>query len=296
MPKKRIAAIDLGTNTFNLLIADVFDSHFETLLSTKEGVALGMGGINDGMIAPDAFERAFNTLERFKHIASEYEVDEIRAIGTSAMREAKNAGHFVTDVKSKLGFEIEIVSGIQEANLIYKGVSWSYEFKEMAVIMDIGGGSTEFIFADSAGISSKASLNIGISRIFQSMKTSDPLSETDIEALEAWFEKGSGGFFMEKQAKILLGASGSFETLYEMIHETDFPKITQAIEIPMDELYLALNWMISSTAEERNKHDYIIEIRRKMLPIAAVKIRWILRKLGFEQVFVTPYSLKEGVL
>jgi exopolyphosphatase/guanosine-5'-triphosphate,3'-diphosphate pyrophosphatase len=290
------AVIDLGTNTFNLLIARIEEDYFEVLWSGKEGVALGMGGINEKRIAADAFERGLETLNRFKQICEDWKVVQINAIGTSALRDATNSIDFLAKVKELTNIDIEIVSGEAEAELIYRGVSLTYHFQHPAMIMDIGGGSTEFIFADKNGIFDLISLNIGVSRMFQEFQTSDPLTVDDAKNIENWLEAKANGYFDEKQIDIIIGASGTFETFYELIHNTDFPSKTNAVELSREELDSCLENIIRSTQAERDKNDRIIPIRKKMAPIAAVKTRWILNKLAVKQVVISPCSLKEGAL
>lgn len=290
------AVIDLGTNTFNLLIARIEEDYFEILWSGKEGVALGMGGINEKRIAADAFERGLETLNRFKQICEDWKVVQINAIGTSALRDATNSIDFLEKVKELTNIDIEIVSGEAEAELIYRGVSLTYQFQHPAMIMDIGGGSTEFIFADKNGIFDLISLNIGVSRMFQEFQTRDPLTIDDAKNIENWLEEKVNGYFDEKQIDIIIGASGTFETFYELIHNTDFPSKTNAVELSREELDSCLDNIIRSTQAERDKNDRIIPIRKKMAPIAAVKTRWILNKLAVKQVVISPCSLKEGAL
>ena len=187
------AVIDLGTNTFNILIARIEDNFFEILWSGKEGVSLGMGGINEKIIAPDAFQRGLETMERFKQFCDDWKVVQINAIGTSALRDAVNSLDFIEKVKKLTGIEIKIISGEIEAELIYKGVNLTYKFKEPAMIMDIGGGSTEFIFADENGIFDLISLNIGVSRMYQEFQTSDPLTKEGAGAHELHVTRADGG-------------------------------------------------------------------------------------------------------
>jgi exopolyphosphatase/guanosine-5'-triphosphate,3'-diphosphate pyrophosphatase len=292
----RKAVIDLGTNTFNLLIADVNGNSFEIIHSEKEGVSLGMGGINENILAPEAYERGLDTLNHFKNICTQYGVKEIRAIGTSALRDASNSLEFINEVKNNLGITIEIISGHREAEMIYRGVKWSYRFDEPSVIMDIGGGSTEFVFADKTGITDLVSLNIGVSRIYQHFNFSDPLSPADIEKIEVWLEERADGFFDGKQEHILIGASGSFETFYELIHNEQFPSQLKSVELSFDFLMECLDQIIASSQAERDENNWIIPIRKKMAPIAAVKTRWVINKLDIKRVFISPCSLKEGAL
>lgn len=293
---RRVAVIDLGTNTFNLLIADVFTRNFQNVFTIKEGVALGMGGINKGIIAPAAYQRGIDAIVRFKGICDDYGVQEIRSFGTSAMRDAENAEDFMREIEYLTGIRVNVISGEEEAVLIYQGVKWSYDFSERAIIMDIGGGSTEFIIAGPGGLEKKISLDIGVSRIFQELKLGDPLTNTDISAIEEWLQERSQAFFDHNECRVLIGASGSFETFYEMIHREKFAAGIEAREIPIEELHDILEWIITSEQSERDSHPFIIPIRRKMAPIAAVKTRWVMKKLGVQRVLVSPCSLKEGGL
>jgi exopolyphosphatase/guanosine-5'-triphosphate,3'-diphosphate pyrophosphatase len=292
----RKGVIDLGTNTFNLLIADVFACNFELVHSEKDGVALGMGGINHNRIANEAMVRGFNAIRHFKAVCDDYQVQEIQAFGTSALRDASNSLAFLNKVQSELGIKIQIISGELEAELIYKGVKWSYDFEVPSVIMDIGGGSTEFVFADQGGITDLVSLNIGVSRIYQHFHFSDPLSKHDVSNIEGWLDEHAEGFFYGKQEQILVGASGSFETFYELIHNEPFPSKINSVEISLIELKNSLSAIIASSQAERDQNSWIIPIRKRMAPIAAVKTRWVLNKLDIQRVFISPCSLKEGAL
>lgn len=292
----RKALIDLGTNTFNLIIADVLGSEIQHLFSTKDGVALGMGGINEQVISDEAFERAISCLKRFRERCDEWQVETITAIGTSAIRDAKNQLEFIEVVKALTEIEIQVVSGEEEARLIYQGIRLTFPLSEPAMIMDIGGGSTEFILANSEGIIDLISLNIGVSRIFQLFSFGDPLSQSDVSLIESFLEENSQAFFDKQNCPILVGASGSFETFYELAYKAPFPSKTNPHEIPLDLFNQELERIIHSTQAERDENEFIIPIRKKMAPIAAVKTRWVLNKLGVERIFVSPMSLKEGAL
>ena len=292
----RTAVIDLGTNTFNLLIADVMDSKFTVIHSEKEGVALGMGGINSNIISPEAFDRGIRALRHFNFMCIHHKAEVINAFGTSALRDATNSDLFIKQIKDELGISVNIISGEKEADLIYKGVLWSYDFRNPGVIMDIGGGSTEFIFANKQGISDLVSLNIGVSRIFQELKLSDPLTEKDILSITNWLDNKADGFFDGKQEELLIGASGSFETFYELIYSQPFPDKLKCSEIPMKTLNEMIDWVIFSTQEDRDTNEFIIPIRKKMAPIAAVKTKWVIEKLGITRTMISRCSLKEGAL
>jgi exopolyphosphatase / guanosine-5'-triphosphate,3'-diphosphate pyrophosphatase len=292
---KRIAVIDLGTNTFNLLIVDKSDSGFIEVFGTKVGVGLGLGGINQNRIQEDAIERALTTLLAYKSKCEEHKVVEIIAYGTSAIRNAENKQDFLNQVERATGIEIRVISGNREAELIYNGVNLGLEVNEPFLIMDIGGGSTEFILGDRNQFMEAASFEIGAARIFQSIPCSDPFTEEDCTKIESYLDAGVGDFFHQINVRMLIGASGSFETFYELLANKRYPAHTY-VTLNLNDLMSILDSIIFSTRADREKDDRIIPIRKKMAPIAAVKIRWIIRKLGIQSVMISPYSLKEGVL
>jgi exopolyphosphatase/guanosine-5'-triphosphate,3'-diphosphate pyrophosphatase len=292
----RKAVIDLGTNTFNLLIAELIEGKWRRIHTEKDGVALGMGGINQKIITEDAILRAEKALKHFKSISENYGVSEIQAIGTSAIRDAKNQLDFVTRIKKEVGIEILVISGDEEADFIYKGVQKTIDFTIPSLIMDIGGGSTEFILVDSSGIQQKISLNIGVSRMLQLYTCDDPMRPEQVEELNQWLEEQAAGFFDNLNVSRLIGASGSFETFYELIHNTTIPSLDAAIELPFTNFYAELDRLIYSTQAERDMNPWIVPIRKKMAPYAAVKTKWVIDKLGIKETYLSPYSLKEGAL
>lgn len=292
----RVAIIDLGTNTFNLLIADVHPDGFNIVHKSKEGVALGMGGINECRIAPDAIERALTAIAHFSGICSSMRTDVIRAIGTSAMRDASNAQELTDAVFERFGIQVEIIDGMEEARLIYEGVRWSWDFEQPSLIMDIGGGSTEFIRGYRQEPLQSCSLNIGVSRAVQLFQLEDPLSEADCTKLIQWFESQAAPLNDFQECHTLIGASGSFETFYEMVHEEGFPPGIQPIRLDRKELEDILDWIIRSTFAEREAHPFILPIRRRMAPVAAVKTRWILNRFDIREIVISPCALKEGAL
>ncbi len=289
----RQAVIDLGTNTFNLLIGEILDGELQTIFSTKQAVMLGMGGLIEGKISEDALIRAKKTLEEFEEIAMRYEVDKIYAIGTAAMREAEDIED-IEDLTDELEINLQVISGTEEADLIYKGVALLHDFQEDGIIMDIGGGSNEFILADKSGVLEAESFNIGVSRLYQMVGEPEVFTSEIREQVDRFIEQETGTFFTNKQVQHLIGASGSFETLYEMIFEERYPENPQMIELPIDKVHEVIQWSLKATLQERVETPWIIPMRKKMLPFAAYSILWVMKKLGTEKLSICPYSLKEG--
>jgi len=169
-------------------------------------------------------------------------------------------------------------------------------FGDSAVIMDIGGGSTEFILADDNGLIAMESFNIGVSRIHQQFTFSDPMSPVDILALEAYLEDACGMYLRQLKTRKLIGASGSFETFFELMHEKPFHAKGRAVEVDFSHFEGMLKRIIASSQAERDENPHIIAIRKRMAPIAAIKTRWVMRQLQVKRIFISPYSLKEGAM
>ncbi len=290
------AVIDLGTNTFNLLIATVANGRMQIVETQREAVMLGMGGINQGIITEEAIHRAVGAIGRFKERCDAREVIGVKCIGTSALREARNTGELITKVHEAFGYEIEVVSGKREAELIYHGTKIVHSFDEPAVIMDIGGGSTEFIKADKTGSLDIISLDIGVSRIYQALNEPKGFNHALEQRIYTFLNNEEAGQLGNFKCPVLIGSSGSFETFYEMLMEHDFDHSGEVFEMSKADLMPILEWTIHSTYEERLSNKWITPIRKEMLPIAAIKVKWTIEKIGAEKVLISPYSLKEGAL
>lgn len=288
------AIIDLGTNTFNLLIGTIDETEVKIEFATKVPVLLGMGGINEGIIAPDALDRAKTTLREYKNHCDDAGVTSILGLGTSAMRAARNANEIIDFAKKELGIDIFVISGEEEAALIYDGVNLIHTFTEEGMIMDIGGGSTEYILANHDGVVTSASFDIGVSRVFQKLGNPEVFTDATYGEIDSFFNDVAGDFFKNHEVDLLIGASGSFETMYEMIFEQKFPAANATVEIPLDKLRSAIDWSLKSTLQERIDHPWIVPMRKNMLPVAAYCILWTIEKLETKKVVISPYSLKEG--
>lgn len=292
----RAAIIDLGTNTFNLLIFETNNKVPTIVHSERQAVGLGLGGINEKRIAEDAQERALSTLHYFVKQAKKWGASSFQAIGTSALRDATNSPTFLSKVLDETGVAITIIDGLREAELIYKGVRSVHDFSASSCIMDIGGGSTEFIFIDEAKkITHAQSCDIGVARTIQLFDLADPMSGEDIEKLIRYFDEQSGSLFEKASAKDLIGASGSFETFLELTGGAVCASHSSE-RVNQEKLLGVLVQLIKSSQNERNQQTGIIDIRKKMIHISALKTRWVIDRLGIERTFVSPASLKEGVM
>ena len=296
--------IDLGTNTFHLLIAEGSAAAYREIVHQHIGVKIGEGGINKGVIQPAAFERGIKALQHFHDLILKNNVKEVRAIGTSALRNAANGGDFIMEVKKLTGIAIEIIDGEKEAAYIYKGINASGCLsKQNSLIVDIGGGSVEFIIANNEGIKWKQSFEIGCARLMDKFHQTDPIPSNSIDALNIYLEDQLKALFTataDYTMEGLIGASGAFETYAEVIglekgHPFDLAT-TKNYEFDRDELLNVIEKLIHSSHEERLVTKGIVSLRTDMIVVASLLTRFIIEKLNIYNVVMSTSSLKEGVL
>ncbi len=301
----QIAIIDLGTNTFNLLIAEVKNDKTYTILSeTKYPAKLGKGGINNKTITPEAFERGFKALETHLETISQFNVDQITCFATSAIRSASNGKTFVSQVKEKYNLNINVIQGNKEAELIYDGVKQVVPIgKENILIMDIGGGSTEFIIANKNEVVWKHSFNIGAARMLDLIQPSEPIKAEEIHKLEEYISNELELLFAEiKKHKIvrLVGSSGSFDTIAAMIAVEEHPHLdltkTTSYKIEKNLFERLHQKYLNSTIEERLKMKKMESHRAEMIVLASSFIKFTIEKLNIQEVFQCNYALKEGAI
>lgn len=191
----RVAAIDCGTNSIRLLIADVTTSGGGTATLTDvhremRVVRLGQGVDATGMLATEALERTFAATEDYAALIREHNVERIRFVATSATRDAGNRAVFVEGIKARLGVEPEVVSGAEEAGLSFAGAASVLPTLagELVLVIDLGGGSTEFVVGDSDGVKAAISTDMGCVRFTERYLLSDPPTAEEIAAAEAAVE------------------------------------------------------------------------------------------------------------
>jgi exopolyphosphatase/guanosine-5'-triphosphate,3'-diphosphate pyrophosphatase len=172
----RIAALDVGSNSFHLIVADVeTGGHIHVLDRSKEMVRLGDSTLHKGVIPPEVFRRGLDALRALRRIADRHKVDALAAVATSAVREAQNGGEFVRAARDEAGIDIRVIRGDEEARLIYLGARSSLDLgKRRVALFDLGGGSLEIILADAQELYFTASLKAGVIRLAESCPCSDP--------------------------------------------------------------------------------------------------------------------------
>jgi exopolyphosphatase/guanosine-5'-triphosphate,3'-diphosphate pyrophosphatase len=308
----KIAILDLGTNTFNIFIAEIFpDKTFTRVYKSKIAVKLGEGGINKNFIEEKPFERGINALKKHKKTIEKFGAEKIVAFGTSAIRSASNGKDFVQAAKEKAGIDVQVISGEREAELIYYGVRSAVEMHDSpSLIIDIGGGSTEFIIANKNGILWKHSFLLGAARLLDKFKPSDPITVVQVKQIENHLEETLRPLFsavaplslkkgIEGEIE-LIGSSGSFDSFAEMIgyrfynQETLKGKTEYGFNLQdFEKLY---HIILKSTSTERLHMRGLTKMRVDMIVVSAIFVNLILNRLNLKNMRGSRYSLKEGVL
>ena len=302
----KIAVIDLGTNTFNLLIAESGGKDsFKILHSSKIAVKLAKGSIERKELKTDAITRGLNAIEKFSHTFKEIGIDKIYAYATAAIRNSKNGNQFVKSAKERFDIDIAVLDGDREAELTYFGVKQAVNFNNhKALIIDIGGGSIEFIIADQDQIYWKKSYPIGVAYLIEKFKPSDPLSIEEIEILTNFFEEKLSEVLEEvkkEEADIIIGASGAFESFVAMISnedkfESEVGLEPEAVHIDLTE-FEDLSWrLVNSTTKERKKMKGLESMRIEFIVIAVVLVKFLIDKTKIKTLIQSNFALKEGLM
>lgn len=301
----KLAVLDLGTNTFHLLIAEVKkDSTWNKVLNERVTVKLGKGGIGNNIITKSSYIRGMKALERFSSEIKKHKIKKVFAFGTAALRNAQNGPDFVKEARSKYDININLIDGIKEAEFICDGVRQAVKLgTECALIMDIGGGSVEFIIADQKKIFWKRSFKTGAALLQANFHISDPMTISERRKIEAFLIDEFLPLFdaVRKYNPVkLVGAAGSFETFSSMIAFRFKQKITST-----SKLEKKLHWthvrkiyqeLIASTTEERKKMKGLVKMRVDMIVMASLLLHVVSSKTGLKNLIVSSYSLKEGAL
>jgi len=294
------AVIDCGTNTFNLLIRDTHGQQY--LHREKYPVRLGEDGQKEKTISPEAQQRAIKTLKKYKEQARNWNADSITLVGTAMIREARNGGDLVRAVKKETGLTLQVIDGQREANLILQGVQQAMPLpRESCLIMDIGGGSTEFIWLKAQKRQYLASFPLGSSLLLEKCRPSDPIKPAEIEEMENFIATALKPLLSRTrsgQPRTLIGSSGSFDTLAQMCALQFKTRPRQAAgrsyTFALPEYHKMARQMLAQNLEERLHTPGMIPMRADMIVPACVFINFIIDQMGIQTLLQCSYALKEG--
>ncbi|OYU64656.1 MAG: phosphatase [Cytophagaceae bacterium BCCC1] len=293
------AIIDLGTNTFHLIIFEGENFLFKSSMASK----IGQGGINQGIITEEGIQRALNVLNIFKEKLIEFELntENVFAFGTSAIRNASNQSEFVERVKNETDINITVIDGDKEAELIYKGVSQAVKVDKNALIVDIGGGSVEFILCNPDKILWKRSFEIGGQRLMERFMKKDKISQSEMSRLDEYLRQELlplTNAVHQYQPEVLIGSSGSFDTLNDMLYWKNTgrfaPSDIVGFDYPISEFWKAFEQLAFASHEERMQIGGMIPLRVDMIVVAVCLIKFVLQTYNIQEIKISNYALKEG--
>ena len=300
---KRIAAIDLGTNSFHVIIVDIFsDGSFRRIDDLKEMVELAKGGLGK-RLADDAFQRGIEALKKIKVLCDSYNVDRILAYATSAIREAENGGEFVQAAIDEAEIKINAIPGQVEAELIGYAVQHGIKMtKEPSLIVDIGGGSVEFILANAAEFFFTISKKVGVSRMTDIFKPEDPITKENIAELESFYAKELKDIVEAAKGytfHTIIGSSGTMQCIGSMVAA----RKGLPVDVTLNELTFSAqdyfefyDEFITLNEEERAKVSGMDEKRLRFINTGVVLVRYLLKKFSIKQIKISTQALREGII
>jgi exopolyphosphatase / guanosine-5'-triphosphate,3'-diphosphate pyrophosphatase len=300
----RIAALDLGTNSFHLLVADVHpDGHFEALAREKAMIRLGDVVARHGHVTGEAADLAVQTVRRFRMLADAAGVTETHACATSAIRQARNGDALVDRIEAETGVAVEVISGRREAELIFGAIRASVLLDPApALCFDLGGGSLEIMVGDATGLAWAASENLGVGRLTTELVRSDPLSKNDRRALRARVTDLLAPLADQVAAyhsRLVVGSSGTLLDVAHMVaarRAVDVPVSLNQLRFTRDEFLALHEEIIGSKASERARLEGLEARRVDLIPAGSMLLATAMELFAFDAMTVSEWALREGIV
>ena len=309
----RVAAIDCGTNSIRLLIADVDVSddggqHLRDVHREMRVVRLGQGVDVTGMLGEEALERTFAAVDDYAVLIRDAAVERVRFVATSATRDAGNRDVFVAGIQARLGLVPEVVSGAEEAALSFAGAVSVLPVRENhnVLVVDLGGGSTEFVLGDSTGVKAALSTNMGCVRFTERYLQSDPPTGAEIMAAEAAIEEklaDVSAVLALDAVDSIVGVAGSITTI--TAHALGLARyrseLIHAAVVPLEKVDAAATSLLSMTRAERAALGFMHPGRVDVIGAGALIWRTVLRYLartstrGLESATSSEHDILDGI-
>jgi exopolyphosphatase/guanosine-5'-triphosphate,3'-diphosphate pyrophosphatase len=301
---RRVAAVDCGTNSIRLLIADV-DPDRATLTDVDrlmEIVRLGQGVDTTGRLAPEALDRTLKALSGYAALIADRGAETVRMVATSATRDAANAGEFVRRVTEILGTGPEVLSGDEEARLSFLGATAELgpQVPSPYLVADIGGGSTEFVLGAGGEVRSALSVNIGCVRMTERHLQADPPSAAQITAATADIDAAiarAAAVVDATQARSLVGLAGSVTTVAGIALDLpgyDAERLHHA-RISAAQVHEVTTRLLGQTRAERGRIPVMHPGRIDVIGAGALILDRIMTRLGFAEVLVSEHDILDGI-
>ena len=304
MNSRRLAFIDIGTNTILCLIAELkSDGTFDVLDDLAEITRLGQGVHQTRTINPEGEERSFKVLERYLERCKGLNVEEIIAVGTSALRDARNSAAVCARFKEQLGLDVRVISGDEEAAYSFLAVQRGLPLKQQELlVVDVGGGSTEFIRGNEAGVSQAVSINIGSVRLTEQFLHSDPVHEEECEKMMAAIERALAQlprpWLKDSSILTLIGIAGTCTTLAAVekkLTNYSHGEVHGGL-LTLDEVRRQIELFQSKPIEERKAIPGLEPKRADVILAGACLIEKIMTLFHSERIIVSDHGVRYGLL
>jgi exopolyphosphatase/guanosine-5'-triphosphate,3'-diphosphate pyrophosphatase len=300
----RIAAVDVGSNSIHMVVAQVeADGRFRVLDRAKDMVRLGRRTLSRGRLSAEAIDAGLRTLANFRTLAERQGVTRITAVATSAVREAANGGDFIKQVEDDIGLRVKVIPGREEARLIYLGVRHAIDLSgKPTLIVDIGGGSVEFILIKGGEPVTLESHKIGVARLSERFLTSDPPDAKQVAALEGFLADQLEPMlseFRRNRVRRVVGTSGTMLNLIAMAgHLNGEPPDLHLnnFAVGATELSKIRRLLVRSSRDERQRLKGLDAKRVDLIVAGALLTDFILTRTGAKQLVACTWALREGVL
>lgn len=300
----RVAAIDCGTNSIRLLIADIENGSLTDVVRTMVIVRLGEGVDKTGEFSQAALQRTFSAIETFATLISKHQPERVRFVATSASRDVSNRGEFVDGVLSRLGIEPDIISGDEEAELSFLGATADLVNEidppvAPYLVVDIGGGSTEFVLG-TTGPTAAISTNVGCVRMTERHLISDPATPQEIAAATADIDAAIDLAYTAvpiAQANSLIGLAGSVTTVAALalgLSEYD-SEVIHGSRISAQDIHRITQELLTMTRAQRAKLGPMHEGRIDVIGSGALVLDRIMARTGLSEVVVSERDILDGI-
>jgi exopolyphosphatase / guanosine-5'-triphosphate,3'-diphosphate pyrophosphatase len=300
----RIAAFDLGSNSFHLLVVDAHaDGTFVPLIREKDMLRLGDAVGREGRI-PDALaDRAVATVDRFRKLAAGADTEEIHARATAALREADNGGEVVDRMAAEAGVQVRVISGQEEARLIFEAVRASVVIDPgPALCLDLGGGSLEIMVGDRSQLQLAESLRLGVARLTAELVTGDPFTADDVRRVEKRVISVLAPLadrVAELRPRMAVGSSGTFCDLGRMIayrRTGAVPRAVNQFSFTREELLPLHEELLAMRASQRADVPGLEAKRADIIPTGTTVLLTAMQLFGFDQLTCSEWALREGIV
>lgn len=290
-----IAAVDLGSNSFHLTLAQLQHNNLQIIGRLKEKVRLAAGLDKNNILTEESQQRAFNCLEQFKQRLGDSDTAYVRAVGTYALRKAKNTPEFLLKAEAILGYPIEVISGREEARLIFEGVAHFQLTNRKQMVVDIGGGSTEFAIGEAFEPVLLDSLQMGCVSYSQKFFNDGLVSKSNFKRAitAARLELLSiQDLYLREGWEITVGTSGTIESILDIYQATNSEKS----DITLNDLLTLKKRLIDTKNIADINLEGLSETRREILPAGLAILIAIFKTLKIESMSTSPAALREGLL